>query len=313
MFDDPGVFYSNDPKTIFDDQWLLDQNKIHQLKQHNLSILDFSSEHYGANGLDHVYHELESLGVHFLLLSHHPVDHQKFERMFFYPYWYHWARKNFVLGKSSSTKVYKWSCLNGNPRNHRIYNYFYSKQQPYFDSAYFTFYNFNASRYDDVALSDDALNFWNNIRNSLPDRRQIYNRSRADSRCDLPAITDAYIHLVTETTVIPRLFVSEKTWKPIAAEQIFLVFGNPGTIEYLRSQGVDVFDDLIDHRYDSVDDWQQRLHMIHQQLKQLIDRDLEDIYIATLERRQRNSEKFFSGAFDPQYSQTIKQCINLLN
>jgi hypothetical protein len=113
--------------------------------------------------------------------------------------------------------------------------------------------------------------------------------------------------------VIPRLFVSEKTWKPIAAEQIFLVFGNPGTIEYLRSQGVDVFDDLIDHRYDSVDDWQQRLHMIHQQLKQLIDRDLEDIYIATLERRQRNSEKFFSGAFDPQYSQTIKQCINLLN
>lgn len=314
MFDKPGVFYTSDPKSMFDDQWLLDRTKINALEQNKISILNFSSEHYGTDGLDYVYHALESVGVNFLLLSHHPADHQKFDRMFFYPHWYHWARENFVLGKTSSNKVYKWSCLNGNPRNHRIYNYFYSKQQPYFESAYFTFHNFYVSRDDDVTLPGEALDFWNSIKDSIPSRQRIHiDKIRPDARCDLPANTDAYIHLVTETTVIPRLFVSEKTWKPIASGQIFLVFGNPGVIGYLRSQGVDVFDDLIDHSYDFVDDWQQRLHLIHRQLKQLINKDLKDIYIATHARRQTNSEKFFLGAFDQQYQQTITQCINMLS
>lgn len=316
MFDKPGVFYSNKPTVIFDDNWLLDYSKIASLKQHNLAIIDLSSEHYGVSGLDYVYHALDSVKVNFLLLSHNPNDHKKFARMLFYPYWYHWARKKFIVTNTQSVdRTYKWSCLNGNPRNHRIYNYFYSKQQPYFDSCYFTFHSqeFFNPRHDDVTLPTEVVQFWANVNDTLPDWSSSYVYGGYDAHCGQPGNTDSYINLVTETTVIPYIFASEKIWKPVALGQLFLVFGNPGLVSYLRNQGVDVFDDIIDHSYDSILDWQLRLHQIHNQLENLLKQDLKNIYINTSRRRQENTEKFFSGSFDRQYLSTLEQCINTLN
>ena len=318
MFNDPGIFYFNRPSDVmFDQDWKLDSNKISKLKDHKLVIADFSSEHYGPpGGLVQWYQHLEQQGINFLMLVHDPSDHQRFNRMLFYPHWYHWARKNFIVSANNSVnRKYKWSCLNLNPRPHRIYNYFYTYNKSYFKDACFTFHNSydaDLARPDDVILSDDASYFWESIRNTVPHRNSTISQM-ADSKCNLPAISDSYVHLVTETTVIPKIFVTEKTWKPIACGQLFLIFGNPGTISYLRKQGVDVFDDIIDHSYDHAVDWQLRLHQIHQQLERLLVQDLKMIYINTHARRQANIKKFFSGAFDQQYKQSIIQCINTLS
>lgn len=311
MFNRPGLFYSNSPgSVIFDNDWTMSDIKIQNLKQHKLSILDFSSEHYGIDGLDHVYDSLNNHGINFLLLTHNPNDHKKFDRMLFYPWWYHWSKENFVINKNySSTRAYKWSCLNGNPRAHRIYNYFYSQQQSYYNSAYFSFYNSNPHRNDDVELSDDVTAFWENIKHTLLDRNNIHIGIRPDAQCNLPAINDSYVNLVTETTVIPKIFITEKTWKPIANAQLFLVFGNPGTVGYLRDMGVDVFDDIIDHSYDLIDNWQERLHAIHYQLEKLINQNIESVFQATQTRRINNVNKFFSGEFDNRYKNIIEQTI----
>ena len=322
MFDRPGIFYFDRPMgVIFDRDWKLDSNKISNLKKHPLVIANFGSEHYGPDGLDHVYNALDQHGINFLLLSHDPDDHQRFDRMLFYPHWYHWSRKNLKTNNSESfDKTYKWSCLNGTPRNHRIYNYFYTYHRSYFKDACFTFYNADFTRADDVALDDEVMIFWNKIRPTLKSRDFIlteklpgYEITPPDAQCNLPANADSYVHLVTETTVISKMIVSEKTWKPIASGQLFLIFGNPGIVSHLRDQGVDVFDDIIDHGYDSNADWQSRLHQIHQQLELLIAQDLKKLYINTQSRRQANREKFFSGAFDQKYIQTIQQCINTLS
>ena len=67
MFNDPGIFYFNRPSDVmFDQDWKLDSNKISKLKDHKLVIADFSSEHYGVDGLDHVYQALEQQGINFL-------------------------------------------------------------------------------------------------------------------------------------------------------------------------------------------------------------------------------------------------------
>lgn len=318
MLDKLNVFYSNNPKIIFDDNWFLDQNKILALKQHELCVIDLASEHYGIDGIDHVYNKLDQHNVNFLLLSHDPNDHKKFDRMFFYPHWYHWSKKHFIVDNNlaSCDRTYKWGCLNGMPRAHRIYNFLYSKQQSYYESAIFSFYRLDPgvqNLNDDDLLSVDELALWKELEPSLPNQKLISGWPRADSVCNLPAITDAYIHLVTETTVKQRIFISEKTWKPIAAGQIFLIFGNVGTVDYLRKQGVDVFDDIIDHSYDWTLDWRQRLHQIHQQLAKLVSQDLKSLYVNTIQRRQANAEKFFAGDFDQQYYQTIIKCINMQN
>jgi len=310
MFDSPEIFYFNKPKdVIFDDNWVLDYDKIAKLKDYKLVIADFSPDHYGVDGLDHVYQALDQQQVNFLLLSHDPLDHKRFERMWFYPTWYHWARKNLKTKNSQSLdKTYKWSCLNANPRNHRIYNYYCFHQKSYFHDACFTFYNGGATRADDVPLDDEVTQFWNNIKQTLPHSSTIFSNGYPIADCNLPACYDSYIQLVVETTIIEKMFVSEKTWKPIASGQLFLIFGNPGTVSYLRNQGVDVFDDLIDHSYDHTLDWKLRLHQIHQQLEILICQDLRKIYQDTRERREINRQKFLSGAFD-QRNHYLEQCI----
>jgi hypothetical protein len=318
MFDRPGVFYSRNAGSVFNDQsWVPSPSKIDDLKKYNLVVLDLASEHYGANGLDTAYHALENTNVNFLLLAHDPADHKKFNKMLFYPHWYHWARKNFIVSHNcANDRKYKWSCLNGVPRPHRIYNYFYSKQQSYYDDAYFTFHNAggnSTSRTDNVGLPEYVTHWWDNTKHTLVQLNPQSKQFLLSSQCNLPANADAYIHLVTETTVLPKIFVTEKTWKPVASGQLFLIFGNPGTVGHLRDCGVDVFDDIIDHGYDSIPNWQDRLHAIHDQLRHLLSQDLKDIYMTTGNRRTDNVNKFFTGVFDTQYIQTISQCINMLN
>ena len=43
----------------------------------------------------------------------------------------------------------------------------------------------------------------------------------------------------------------------------------PGTIEMLKSQGFDVFDDVVDHAYDNETDHKKRFGMIIDEVKRL--------------------------------------------
>lgn len=158
-------------------------------------------------------------------------------------------------------------------------------------------------RADDVELTENEMQNWRLLVPKLINRR---NTVVSDATIKIPALDDAYIHITSETTVIDRIFMSEKTWKPIAAGQLFLHFGNPGTIGFLRTLGVDTFDDLIDHdSYDTVVDWQHRMDIIHDLANHLITLNLEDIWHATLSRRQSNVNKFFAGDFLQNYRHSV--------
>jgi hypothetical protein len=59
---------------------------------------------------------------------------------------------------------------------------------------------------------------------------------------------DAYLNIVTETVFSnEEFFISEKTWKPIIGQRPFFIYGQPQLREYLKQNGFDIFDDLIDY------------------------------------------------------------------
>ena len=321
MFDSPGVYYFKDPgPNIFDDNWILDHNKIAKLKDYKLVIADFSSEHYGAGGVDHVYHALQQQNINFLLLSHDPQDHFRLPNLAFFPHWYYDSKNNFRTQNHPSfdhfKRQYSIGCQNYNTsRYHRVYNYLAIKNKSWFDSMLFTMHNFplEKTRADDHVLDSVIAEQWNQIRHSFP-RNSV--ESYQDTRDGfLSGNIDAYVNLVTETTMLPKVFVTEKSWRPIAAAQLFVIIGSPGTISYLRDTGVDVFDDIIDHaHYDNVSDWQQRIHCTHQVLESLLAQDLEKIYQQTQQRRIDNVKKFYAEKFDSHGTLNyITECINTLN
>lgn len=316
MFNQHGVFYFNTPDTIYNTtQWSIDLEKLEQLKQHQLVVADFSSEHYGNDTLHNLYDCFESHKINFILLSHDIDDHQRRDKLFFYPHWYHWAKKRFVQNYKPNIntleKKFNVSCLNANPRYHRIYNFLKLRKKPYFNDWLFSMHqdDSNPIRNDDYILPAEYVNEWNSISYTLPTRTKlkINTNSIADDILN-PACNNSYIHLVSEVTMVPKIFLSEKTWKPIACGQLFVVIGNPGIIDYLRTQGVDTFDDIIDHAYyDHEPNWELRINKVHEILETLIQQDLYTINKETQQRRLRNAEKFFTGEFDTVYQNLIQE------
>jgi hypothetical protein len=160
------------------------------------------------------------------------------------------------------------------------------------------------------SMPEELMQQWNAIRDQLPAAHNRTFKTRLDHDILDPAYTDSYINLVTETVVSDTMFITEKTWKPIASAQLFLIVGYKNIMSHLKELGVDTFDDIIDHDYyDHETDWQIRIQKIHQVIAHLLTQDLESIYINTQQRRIANAEKFFNGKFGIKYQQDF---VNLL-
>ena len=68
---------------------------------------------------------------------------------------------------------------------------------------------------------------------------------------------NTWVSLVTESTFFEyehSVFISEKTFKPIACLQPFIIVGTKGTLKYLRKLGYRTFDGFIDESYDECED-----------------------------------------------------------
>jgi len=298
--------------------WQFDQNKVNELKNKRLCIIDYSTENYNDT-VPEVHNYFVDLGLNFILLSHDPRHHLSKPNILFYPYWHDWARSQLRFPKidQSTLRAYKIASMSRLPRTHRILNYILLRDKPYFDSAVITAHQEienlqHITRPDDIVLPPDIQNKWNTIRKSLPvaTRQQL----AATRRVTHPGYTDTYLHLTVETCANTGFFITEKTWQPIGCGQLFLLWGSVGSIAHLRDMGVDVFDDYIDHKYyDTEQDAFTRLNRIHTVLDDLAAQDLQNIHLQTLSRRESNVNKFKNGAFGTHYRDQLTTCINMLN
>jgi hypothetical protein len=58
------------------------------------------------------------------------------------------------------------------------------------------------------------------------------------------------------------IFITEKSYKVFAWHQFPIWYAVPGTVEKIREQGFDLFEDLIDHSYDAIDDPEIRMDRV---------------------------------------------------
>jgi hypothetical protein len=72
-----------------------------------------------------------------------------------------------------------------------------------------------------------------------------------------------------DTGVWHSKFITEKTFKAFALQQIPVWWAVPGLVDQVRILGFDLFDDIVDHAYDRVEDQQQRLDLVVNQVQRL--------------------------------------------
>jgi len=303
----------------------INHNLLESFRQYRLVIFDLGSEHFGDPRDELILNVYDTLAMHklnFLVITHLPEQHNIRPNLKYCPNEYHISREFLSgIGKKDlfGNRKFPLSCLNNSSWPHRIYNYVKLRQQQWFDQILWSI-NFNfdikSARPDSIELDDNTVQSWsdlssrfksNYIRGNL--QKEAGNSGSAWA-VDNPGYQDSYANLITETVVLPGVYISEKTWKPIANGMWFFVLGCPGTVAHLRSLGVDTFDDLIDHdAYDQEVNFYKRVDRLHTVIEKYTKLDHKKLWRETVDRRRVNQEKFLNGDFDKKYLNEVKKIV----
>ena len=88
--------------------------------------------------------------------------------------------------------------------------------------------------------------------------------------------------------------MTEKIWKPIIAQQVFVVHGNHLYLQKLREIGFKTFGSYFDESYDLENDRDKKIDAIVSLCKDLKTKDWQDIYRQTIALRQHNYDTLFN-------------------
>jgi len=106
---------------------------------------------------------------------------------------------------------------------------------------------------------------------------------------------DTKYSLVAETNdTNDEIFMTEKIWKPIIAQQPFVVHGNYLYLQRLREMGFKTFANHFDEGYDLELDKDKRIDKIVNTCRDLLAKNWRDIYLQTQSLRQHNLDTFFN-------------------
>ena len=125
--------------------------------------------------------------------------------------------------------------------------------------------------------------------------------SEYSARIDVDDAANSYIHIVAETIFdSKKQHFTEKSLKPMVMSQPFIIFGSPGSLEYLKSYGFQTFDSIWDESYDREQDSERRMSMIIDLIKRLEvlpDHEFQKIIRNATPIVQHNRKWFYSLGF----------------
>jgi hypothetical protein len=114
-----------------------------------------------------------------------------------------------------------------------------------------------------------------------------------------PVFHSCLFNIIVETSVqnlknsYSTRFITEKTFKAFALRQIPIWVAVPGLVAEVRKLGFDMFDDIIDHGYDSIPDENLRVKSVIEQIKKLNQYlPLENCQLLRKENRYRLDKNF---------------------
>lgn len=168
----------------------------------------------------------------------------------------HWFRlyKDVSIMTEYRPIITPWVCANRLIDNRRIYRLQFLNM---LDTATGTYSLLERDPHTGRSLSE--IYPQNNI---SPNSFDEHNNSSAWIVTKEPTpINSAFLHVVTET-VIDRVHLTEKIFKPIVLKQPFVLVGGAGCLRYLKDYGFKTFNRWWSEDYDNIQDPVQRMRAV---------------------------------------------------
>ena len=229
-----------------------------------------------------------------------------------------------------TTKTTDFLCMNARSRPHRIA--IVSELHRLGLDKNFISLLFRGDDVDSIVNQDAVINF---IRTQFMDteaKRNHFNTMFVKNRSKRKIILDAdeavhaddrilntkyfdesYFSLVTETnfgvtlTDTPAqqsynttMFITEKTFKPIAYFHPIIILGSPYTLAFLKDEGYDTFEEMFDESYDLMLDPQERFNAVVTQVNNWCrkpEKEKREIY-DSVKKKLHHNHCHFIGRYD---------------
>ena len=120
---------------------------------------------------------------------------------------------------------------------------------------------------------------------------------------------DTIFNIITETTCDTNsLNLTEKSFKGIANCHPYLVIGDVNTHKHIKDLGFELYEDLIDYSFDSIDDSEIRLNSALKEVKRIYnigESGILEWYKKNVDKIEYNKSKFFEYKFSDMIKETI--------
>ena len=218
-------------------------------------------------------------------------------------FWYYMYNKhkdgkyNFTHNHNGSYwhKKHDFLYLNKAPREHRINLYNKLKDAGVLDNSIYSFTMLKEpvrldKKYELPGIDPKDYPRWGKD-------QDIYELPYIDTVCSLVSETNDNDY---------EVFMTEKIWKPIMAQHVFVVHGNYLYLQRLREMGFKTFGDYFDESYDLERDAGKRVEKLTTLIEELKgkcddgtivergNKKWQDIYLQTKALRQHNHNTFFN-------------------
>jgi hypothetical protein len=120
---------------------------------------------------------------------------------------------------------------------------------------------------------------------------------------------DTLFNIITETTCDTNsLNLTEKSFKGIANCHPYLIIGDVNTHKHIKDLGFELYEDLIDYSFDSIDGNEIRLNSALKEVKRIYNiggNGILEWYKKNIDKIEYNKSKFFEYKFSDMVKETI--------
>lgn len=214
--------------------------------------------------------------------------------------------------KDNLDKIYLYDCINFRPRLQRIFNYLHLEAAGLIPSGNISIgvhpewnTQFTKEQLRQYHLPED-------IKTNISPRtiNQVTPTSTENYHKFVERILDnvyanSWVSVITESSYFDyerSVFISEKTFKPIACMQPFIIVGSKHTLKYLRKLGYKTFDGFIDESYDELDD-EERFLAIAKAIEKI--KNIEDkvSWLESMREILEHNHKLFLSIREKQFNE----------
>ena len=216
--------------------------------------------------------------------------------------WFRYARLDPLLEQLHHTPAHDFLIYNRAWQGSREYRLKFAElivKNQLVENCKMTFNPIDSKHYQQHNFTNSSFQ----IENFELERHFSLNTTLSTSSADYCAADyhDTRIEIVLETVFDDkRWHITEKTLRPIACGQPFIIAGTPGVLQYLRSYGFRTFSSWIDESYDLIQDPLERMHAIIDVMKTFAAMPA-DQKISMCNQMQEtcdfNRQRFFSNEF----------------